>query len=142
MVGMSCVANPPHYRGVCNITTFLHRQCQVEASVAVQTDNIPHKSGWYTYKHQQYTWSLTSWHIFLFLLDFQSRKQLYIHKCLFVCQSQKPLNSLKSSSFIILHHSSSFFIILHHSSSFFIHPSFILQLLSFSAFLFLQMIFK
>jgi len=37
-----------------------------------------------------------------------------------VRQSQKPLNSLKSSSFILQH------------SSFFIHPSFILQLLSFS----------
>ena len=40
--------------------------------------------------------------------------------CLFVI---KTLNSLKSSSFIILHH----------SSSFFIHLSFILRLLSFSA---------
>ena len=38
----------------------------------------------------------------------------------FVCHKQKPLNSQKSSSFIILHSS-------------FIHPSFILQLLSFSA---------
>ena len=48
--------------------------------------------------------------------------------------SSKPLNSLKSSSFII--HLSSF-IILHssfiHPSSFFIHPSFISRLLSFSA---------
>ena len=57
---------------------------------------------------------------------FQSQKQLYIHKCtsvcssvhLSVCQSQKPLNSLKSSSFII--HPSTF-IILH--LSFIIHPS-------------------
>ena len=56
---------------------------------------------------------------------FQSRKQLYNHKCPSVCLSvslsAKPLNSLKSSSFIILHSS---FIILHHpSSSFIIHPS-------------------
>ena len=61
-----------------------------------------------------------------------------------VCLSSKPLNSLKSSSFIIhlssfiiLHssfiHPSSFFIFLHLSSSFFIHPSFISRLLSFSA---------
>ena len=67
------------------------------------------------------------------ICSFQSRKRLYIHKCpsvrSFVCPSvTKPLNSLKSSSFI-LHHSS---FIIHHSS-FFIHPSFISQLLSFSA---------
>ena len=79
----------------------------------------------------------------LFLHTFQSRKQLYIQQCPFVrsfvrqsvCQEAKPLNSLKSSSFI-LHHSS--IIILHSSffinpSSFFIHPSFISRLLSFSA---------
>ena len=60
---------------------------------------------------------------------FQSRKRLYNHQCLFVrpfvCLSSKPLNSLKSSSFII--HLSSF-IILHSS---FIHPSFILHHSSF-----------
>ena len=51
---------------------------------------------------------------------FQSRKRLYIHKCPLVT---KPLNSLKSSSFII-----------HHSSlTFFINSSFISRLLSFSA---------
>ena len=65
-------------------------------------------------------------------MQFQSRKRLYNHRCLFfcsfVCLSAKPLNSLKSSSFII-HPSSSFV----HPSSFFIHPSFISQLLSYSA---------
>ena len=55
------------------------------------------------------------------LANFQSQKQLYIHKCLSICLSSKPLNSLKSSSFIIFHSS---FIILHSS---FIHPSFILH---------------
>ena len=43
-----------------------------------------------------------------------------------VCQSAKPLNSLKSSSFIIYPssffiHPSSSFIILHHPSSFYLH---------------------
>ena len=56
------------------------------------------------------------------LQSFQLQKRLYIHKCLFirssVCQEAKPLNSLKSSSFI-LHHSS----IIIHPSSFFIHHS-------------------
>ena len=59
----------------------------------------------------------------------QSRKQLYIHKCLSVClfvhqsvcQEAKPLNSLKSISFIILHSS---FIILH-SSIIILHSSFL-----------------
>ena len=61
-------------------------------------------------------------------LIFQSQKRLYIQKCPSVCSEAKPLNSLKSSFFII--HPSSFFI---HRLSFFIHPSFISRLLSFSA---------
>ena len=55
--------------------------------------------------------------------------------CPSVCLSANPLNSLKSSSFII--QPSSFFIhpsfTIHHSSSFYINPFFILQLLIFSA---------
>ena len=52
---------------------------------------------------------------------FQSRKQLHNHMS--IHPSPEPLNSLKSSSFII--QPSSF--------TFFIHPSFILRLLSFTA---------
>ena len=79
---------------------------------------------------------------------FPSRKQLYNHKCLFICPSvrlfvrlsvinQNPSTAtnhhpssfnLHSSSFNL--HPSSFFI---HPSSFFIHPSFLSRLLSFSA---------
>ena len=66
-----------------------------------------------------------------FFYAFQSWKQFYIHKCPLVCLSvhleAKPLNSQKSTSFII---QPSSFIILHSS---FIHPSFISRLLSFSA---------
>ena len=55
--------------------------------------------------------------------------------CSSVRSSAKPLNSLKSSSYIINH--STFIILLSsfvfHPSSFFIHPSFISRLLSFSA---------
>jgi len=58
-----------------------------------------------------------------------AKATLYTHKCLFVCSfichKPKPLNSLKSSFFIV------------QSSSFIIHPSFILRLLSFSACLYL-----
>ena len=67
--------------------------------------------------------SFLSWFPNYFHKYFQSQKQVYIHKylsvCLsvtnvhqFICQSKKPLNSLKSSSFII--HPSTF-IILHSS---------------------------
>ena len=56
---------------------------------------------------------------------FQSRKRLYNHKCLFVRlsvrPSAKPLNSLKSSSFIF-HHSP---FIIFHSSFIIIYSSFI-----------------
>ena len=70
------------------------------------------------------------WRNLYLRLSFQSQKRLYNHKCLFVCQLSKTLNSLKSSSFII--HSSSF-IILHSSLIFLHHSTFILRLLSFSA---------
>ena len=50
---------------------------------------------------------------------FQLQKRLYNHQCPSVSLSAKPLNSLKSSSFII------------QPSSFFIHPSFILHHSSF-----------
>ena len=61
--------------------------------------------------------------------------------CPSVIPSAKPLNSLKSSSFIlhyssfILHYPSPFFI---HPSSIFIHPSFISWLLSFSVCFFVR----
>ena len=54
-------------------------------------------------------------------LDFQLQKRRFIHKCLFVCQSAKHLNSWKSSSFII--HPSS--IIILHSSFIILHSSFL-----------------
>ena len=56
-------------------------------------------------------------------VSFQSWKQLYIHKCLFVCSSVRQLvtETPKQLEIIILPHSS---FNLH-------HPSFILQLLSF-----------
>ena len=57
---------------------------------------------------------------------FQSRKRLYIHKCLSIWKHSSFF--IHTSSFIILHTS----FILHHSS-FFIYPSFISRLLSFSA---------
>ena len=81
--------------------------------------------------------------LWFLILCFQSRKQLYIHKCPFVClfrssfinQNPSTVRNHHPSSFNL--HPSSFFI---HSTSFFIHPSFISWLLSFSAcFLFLTM---
>ena len=59
---------------------------------------------------------------------FQSRKRLYIHKCLFVC----PLvtETLQQLAIIIIHHSS---FNLHHSSFILHHSTFISRLLSFSA---------
>ena len=67
--------------------------------------------------------------------NFQSRKRLYNHKCLFVrpsvCKTPQQFEIIiPHHSTFILHHSS---FILHHPSSFFIHPSFISRLLSFSA---------
>ena len=89
---------------------------------------------------------------------FQSRKRLYIHKCLSVRPSVCPQNPSNSQNLIIAphhhadnnvhhyhphvhpHHSS--FILHHPSSSFFIHPSFISWLESFSACFFNLMKFQ
>ena len=64
----------------------------------------------------------------------QSQMSIHLFVCSSVrpsvCSSSKPLNSLKSSSFINLHSS---FIILHSSFIIFNHPSFISRLWSFSA---------
>ena len=65
--------------------------------------------------------------------SFQSQKRLYIHKCCpSICLSSKPLNILKSSSFII--HPSTFIILHHPSSSFIILHSSFLHFVTFKLF--------
>ena len=69
---------------------------------------------------------------------FQSWKQLYNHKCRFVCsfvhlfvRQQNPSTAWNHHPWSFILHDSSF--ILHQPLSLFIHPSFISRLLSFSA---------